>query len=75
MNVSLAFTVEAGTPVDDARADVLRQAREWADAEPHWQWVGVISEPVQPYPERPWWWHVEVALVERDGVQLELVLA
>lgn len=75
MNLTLAFTVEVGTPDDEARADVLRQAREWADAEPRWQWLGVVAGPVQTIPERPWWWEVDIALTPRMGTQLELVLA
>lgn len=90
MNVTLAFFAnacpctltdhrcQAGPPcltVDEARADVLRQAREWADAEANWQWAGVVAGPVRPYPDRSWWWEVDVRIEPRVGAQLELALA
>lgn len=71
MNVTLAFTAHAMTE-DEGRADVLRQAREWADAERHWQWAGVIAGPVRPYPDREHWWEVDVRLEPRVGSQLAL---
>lgn len=59
----------------EARSDVLRQAREWADAEPRWQWAGVVSGPVRPYPDRRAWWEIDVRIEPREGAQMALGLA
>lgn len=74
MSITLVFLTSAHDE-DEARADVLRQAREWADGEPEWQWAGVVAGPVRPYPEREHWWEVDIRLEPRVGTQMELVLA
>lgn len=61
MKLDLHFWAPTNSSEQDGRADVERQTREWAEAEPNVTACRIVKAE-RPYPDRPTWWIVTVDL-------------